>query len=279
MKKLIQAFFKMLFIVGTIFCALRYLADFSYKQSVVLTVVAFLFYLVRVPPREVKPPFVPYGIFIKPNFGAILSDLELVKDTKEDWARVRAGIEKLPKEHWNIWDSGFSVSFIRSELIYNKASNSFATEVNLYASLDPIVTLREGQRVEENPIISPFSPSLQLEPGNYGYRLRVTLLDWYWDKVKNKEAFKGLDVDGDEMSGTVDVLLAIIPYEEFGIYFSSKPGDSGESYKTALQRRAEARSRYGWKGKSKSDRYGNETDADRSNTIEHRYFSVSHWDL
>jgi hypothetical protein len=192
---------------------------------------------------------------------------------------VRAGIEKLPKEQWNIWDSGFSLSFIRPGLIYDRASNSFATEVNLYASLDPIVTLREGQKVEENPIISPFSPSLRFEPGNYGYRLRVTLLGWYWDKVKNKEVFKGLDVDGDEMSGTVDVILAIIPYEEFGVHFWVGPGDSGEAHKAALQRREEARSRYGLKGKPKSDSYGNETSADHSNTIEHRYFSVSHWDL
>lgn len=279
MKNLLQAIVKMLFIVGAIFSAFRYLADFSFKQSGVLTVIAFLFYLMRVAPREAKPPFVPYGIFVKPNFPAILADLELVKNTKEDWARVRAEIEKVPKEQWNIWDSGFSLSFVRPGLIYNKASNSFATEVNLYASLDPIVTLREGQKVDENPIIKPFSPSLELRQGNYGYRLRVTLLGWYWDRVKNKEMFKGFDVDGDEMSGTVDVLLAVIPYEEFGIYFVSEPGASVEAYNDAIGRRAEARSRYGWKGKPKSDSYGNETGADRSNTIEHRYFNMSHWDL
>jgi hypothetical protein len=279
MNKILLSVLKVLVVAGAIFCTLRYLAEFSGRQSVVVTVVATLFYLMRLPLGGEKPVFVPYGMFVKPNLGTILTDLELVKDTKEDWARVRAGIEKLPKEQWNIWNNGFSISFITPELIYDKAANGFVTEVNLYASLDPIVILRDGQKLEDNPIISPFSPALLVERGYGGYRLRIVLLDWYWEKVKNKEALKSLDADGDPMRGTVDVLLTIIPDEEFGVHFGVGPGDSGEAYKAAVHRRREVRSRYGWTGKSRNDEYGNETDADRSNTIEHRYFSVSHWDL
>jgi hypothetical protein len=42
------------------------------------------------------------------------------------------------------------------------------------------------------------------------------------------------------------------------------------------QAKSKASSRYGWKGKSQSDMHGNETGADRSDVIEHKYLSVSH---
>jgi len=50
---------------------------------------------------------------------------------------------------------------------------------------------------------------------------------------------------------TVEVLLAVIPYEEFGVHISSvMPGDSLKAYKDAVKRRAEARKRFGWKGEA-----------------------------
>jgi hypothetical protein len=50
----------------------------------------------------------------------------------------------------------------------------------------------------------------------------------------------------------VEVLLAVIPYEEFGVHISSvMPGDSLKAYKDAVKRRAEARKRFGWKGEAK----------------------------
>src|SRR5260370_42322311 len=107
MSKILLSVLKILLIAAAIFCTLRYLAEFSERQSVVLTAVAILLYVLQLPLGGEKPAFVPYGMFVKPNLGAILTDMELVRDTKEDWARVRAGIEKLPKEQWNIWDTGF----------------------------------------------------------------------------------------------------------------------------------------------------------------------------
>jgi hypothetical protein len=76
---------------------------------------------------------------------------------------------------------------------------------------------------------------------------------------------------------TVEVLLAAIPYEEFGVHISSvMPGDSLKAYKDAVKQSAEARKRFGWKGEAETNIYERETPADESNTIEHKYCSVSH---
>ena len=180
-------------------------------------------------------------------------------------------------------DSGFSFSFITPQLIYQHGWNSFATELDLSANLEPVFTLRDGQEVEENSFIRPFSPRLQLDTWGIDYRLRITLLDWYWDKIKHKELFKGLgkfDVSEDKMCGTVEVLLAVIPSEEFAVHIPVMPGNSlkahKEAYKDAVKRRAEARERFGWKGEAETDIDDRETPEDESNTIEHKYFSVSH---
>jgi hypothetical protein len=155
------------------------------------------------------------------------------------------------------------------------------TNVDLYASLEPVVTLREDLEREVNPHID--CPTLQLLPGNYGYRLILKLPIWYWQKLEGTDLFRSiskLDVSKDQMCGTVEVVIAIIPYQEFDVHFSSDDADRVvEKYTKTVQARAEARSRYGWKGQSTKDIYGSETSAEFSNEVEHRYCTVSHSDL
>jgi hypothetical protein len=99
--------------------------------------------------------------------------------------------------------------------------------------------------------------------------------------VKDKETFQGISKPPvrDQMRGTVTVVLAIIPSEEFDVHFWAVPGDSGKAYQDAYNRRAEARSRHAWEEKTEAGTHGTEMPERRSNRANHKYFEVSHWEL
>lgn len=280
MKNFLLSAVKAIVYIGILFCLLRFLGGFSDKQSILLALLfyaALLWILLAI--REHK--FVPFSVFVSPNLYNILLDFDLVKPSEDGWAEIRAGVEKLSKERWNIWSNkGFSFSFITRELIYNKDWHSFSTEeVDLNASLEPAVIVREKEKADS--MFRDYTPYLNLTSGrDYDCILKLTLLDWYWEKIKSKDVLKTIpknDVSVDRMCGTVDVIIARVSPEEFGVHFLMKPGvDSMEAYNNAVKRRKEARARFGWKGKSRSDMYGNETGEDRSDEVEHRYCSVAH---
>jgi hypothetical protein len=276
---------KELLVIAALFCLLRYVAAFSATQSALLSLSLFVLYAMIHSLRAANVPFVPYSVFVVPNLYVILGDFDLGKDTEEWRAELRSGIAELPQAPWNIWKSGFSVSFITPELIYKNGWNSFASELSAYASLEPVAIGNDGEveiqrkGKEEDGLFRLISPSLYLERAGDGYKLSIDLREHYWKKVRHKEVFKGIadrDVRIDHECGSARIPLATIPYEEFSVYFSVKPGDLGKAYQDAIKRRAEARKRFAWGGKSEKDAYGHETMADDSDTVEHRYCSVSH---
>jgi hypothetical protein len=261
-----------------LFLLLRYVANFSDRQSLLLAFIAVGLHsgLAQLQPRKQRP-FVPYSVFVRPKFRAILKDFDLINDTDENWAKLSREIQHLPKQPWNIWESGLSISFLTPQLKYRRAWNDFVTTVDVHASLEPVFTLREGLNREPNPNID--SPSLRLLPGNYGYRLILELRDWYWDKIKQKEAIKSIpesNVSRDQICGSMQVAIAVIPYQEFDVHFWAEPDEPFEKLKKVFQTRAQARSRFGWQGQPQRDGYGRETSADSSNEVEHRYFTLTH---
>jgi hypothetical protein len=276
-----KRFIKWLALFVLLFALFRYLAFFSDRQSLLMAfILVGLYERLSELAKQKQVPFVPYSLFIRPNYHTILIDFGLLKDAKDNWAELWDAIRKLPKKPWNIWETGLSISFVTPSLKYRPAWNDFMTKVDLYASLEPVVTLREHLDREVNPYID--CPSLQLLPGNYGYRLILKLPIWYWQKLEGTDLFRSiskLDVSTDQMCGTVEVVIAIIPYQEFDVHFSFYDAGGVEKYTKTVQARAEARSRYGWKGQSKQDIYGNETSAEFSNELEHRYCTVWHSDL
>jgi hypothetical protein len=262
------------------FCLLSFLGGFSEVQSIVLALLlCVVFSRTSLATRETK--FVPFSVFVAPELHKILQDFDLVKDTDEGWEEFRQGRDKLPKEEWNIWKTmGFSFSFTTPELIYKQNWNNFSTErVDVTASLKPAVIVREKE--EPDSMFRKYSPRLNLTAGREsGCILSLTLLDWYWEKIKRKEILKSIpqsDVSLDHMCGTMDIILARIPPQEFDVYFPPMKGGSGrDAYGKAVQRRKEARARLGWKGKSRRDMCGNEPGEDRSDEAEHRYCTVAH---
>jgi hypothetical protein len=265
-----------------LYCLLSFLGGFSDKQSILLALLLFAAFS-RNSLAIGEQKFVPFNVFVAPDLHNILQDFELAKPTEEGWAEIRAGIEKLSKEHWNIWhNKGFSFSFITRELIYDKDRRSFSTEeVDLAASLEPAVIVREKEKSDS--IFRDYIPYLSLTSAlNNGCILRLTLPDWHWNKIKDKEILKSIPqsgVDCDPMCGTIDLILARVPPQEFGVYPVMRGAwdkNVVDAYNKAVQARKEARARYGWTGKAHRDMYERETDADHNHEAENRYCTVAH---
>jgi hypothetical protein len=254
--------FKTVLFALVLFCSFLFLAGFSEAQSLVLTVIVVGFYIElrwRTIPADV--PFVPYRVFVEPNLHLIATDFALVEDTAEAWNQIWIEIEKVPKAPWNLWHrgSGFSFSRFSPELVYNNRSNTFATKVKLWASLELIaLPFREGRQDMQD--IYPLSPALSL--GEYG--ISIELVKWHWDKIRHNPAFKEIDQEKDVhvSESTVEVHLATIPYREFDPHFV-KTGtlDFKDKYEQAIKRRKESRDKFGWKGKDQTGRYGEDIPA------------------
>lgn len=274
MKRVLIRICKTLLLAGVIFCSFFFLAGFSEVQSLVLMAFAMLGYAELRSRTKQDAPFVPYHVFVEPKLHLMATDFALIEGTGRTWEQVWTEIDKLPKAPWNLWHrgSGFSFSRLSPELVYDNGSNRFATETHLWATFEPIA-LAWIEGTQDHP---PLSPALRLVDD----RLSIELMTWHWEKIRHNVAFRDINQEKDvyrlgEGGRTVQVHLATIPYGEFYPHFVKNFGDEDfvERYNLAIKRRAESREEHGWKGKA-HDYEG--IPADRSNVIEHKYFTLSH---
>jgi hypothetical protein len=183
MQNVLRKLIKLLVFFVVLFAGLIYLGGFSAAQSIAL---AFLFCVVWAfvgLRTQEKLPFVPFEVFIRPKFRAIARDFELVQDLEEEWAKLWKAIEELPDEPWNIWNSGFAFSVITPQLVFQHGWNRFATEPKMSASMEPVVTLRDGQQVDEGSFLRPFSPRLELGASADGYRIKLIVIEDLWNRI------------------------------------------------------------------------------------------------
>jgi len=106
-----------------------------------------------------------------------------------------------------------------------------AEELDVGATLAPAVIVRDHEAPDS--MFRNYSPHVSLRTGlDFGCILQLTLLDWYWDKIKTSEILETIpksDVSQDRMCGTVDVILARIPPEEFGVHQAMAGGYVSET--------------------------------------------------
>jgi hypothetical protein len=282
MNRLLLAAVKAIISIAVLYGLLSFLAGFSDKQSVLLALLFYGVYSSLSTLSSVKQTkFVPFSVFVAPSLVNILQDFDLVKARDEDWAEIHKGIEKLSEKDWNIWHpQGFVFYFLTEKLIYDQDHRTFsAEELDLHASLAPAVIVRDHEAPDS--MFRNYSPHLSLRAGlDFGCILQLILPDWYWDKIKTSEILKTIpasDVSEDHMCGTIDVILARIPPEEFAVHQAMGGGYSKDADQQAVQNRKQARTHFGWKGKTSSgDMYGNKTDGDHNDQAEHRYCEVTH---
>src|SRR6266568_1760826 len=128
MKNFLLRAAKAIVYIVALFGLLRFLGGFSDKQSILLSLLFYVALSERSHQLQ-EEKFVPFSVFVIPNLHNILQDFDLVKTTDAGWGEIRQGIEKLSKEHWNIWNNkGFLFSFITPDLIYNKDWHAFSTK-------------------------------------------------------------------------------------------------------------------------------------------------------
>ncbi len=272
------------FFIALFFTVLYFAANLPGRQSAVLAAILYVPCWMAFESGRQPRPFSPYWVSVAPNLHRIVTDFELAEDTEESWAELRVKITELADSPVNIWRSeAFTFSVITPDLTYQHGWNSFTTEVDCYASLQPIVQLRPGQKSKRDSPFGEFSPSLELDKTGAGYRITLTILDSHWDKIKDRPVLKTLDphcISHDQMSGAVEIVIVTIPDEEFAVHFRIMPEEYGRKSKKLsskmFNRRAAARARWGWTGQPETGRYETELPPDESNTVEHRYATVRH---
>jgi hypothetical protein len=161
---------KALFGIGALCCVLWYVADFSLIQSVVLTIFGFALYSMFLALRDVSKPIVPYRIHVMPRWYELVHDFGFVADD-EAWGTLWEEIEKIPREPWNVWQSGFSASLITPDLFFIHGWNYFSTRLDSHVSLEPVAIDWEFKTPATH---RPYSPSLHLE-GSYGYTYTLSI--------------------------------------------------------------------------------------------------------
>ncbi len=274
------------FIIVLLFCILWLAAGFSGRQSLVLAAFGGLVFAMFLWFQE--PPFVPYCVRVYPNVRSILTDFFLLEDTKEAWREMEEVIKRIPlRYHYtNVWEYGFSISFVTPKLIYDNLGMRFRTKVEMRARLDPSGWGIYEREEDEDEVLAEIVARLLSEQislfvkenwrGYPGYSLGVVLRKEYWKKVQHNEALKGIperDIESIGEGGSdVEVRLAIIPNDEFKAYRPVGP-NSLAAYESLWRSAKEARARYGWNEPEERWRSTNWF------KIEHRYFKVDHWAL
>jgi hypothetical protein len=250
--------------------------------------------------------FVPREVSIRPNFHTILDDFELVEDTEQSWGQLVRNIDRIPKTLWNIWGGpspkaridgpyggGFSFTFISPSVIHNPQSNNFASEVDFTASLQPVGIRRELLGSDAGEVLfDEYHPWLNLRSAGDGYRLSIEIPESRWSTIRNKDVLKQiadkdlprhvLQGDLESWSPSVEIPLAVVPYEEFEVHFAEGAcplryqlprswSYIQNRFNEALEKRTKARVRYGWKGAARPP--------EPFNCAEHRYCLVAYWSL
>jgi hypothetical protein len=231
--------------------------------------------------------FVPYRAGIRVHLPHVLTDFDLaslviLEGGGWDWQHeLEAGIAALPPGRWNIWHSPFNLEVISPALVYHCEKRYFATRVRMSATLSPLQITQDNQVViTHEDLLTSFPPRLSLV-GSVGglLELKITLPNPYWEQVRHKGALKDLLASFQPFSNDVEVTLAVIPPEEFGV-ISRWRASGREARQDAVRRRAEARVRFGWKGEAQKETdYTSSETADASNSIEHKYAMVWHSEL
>jgi hypothetical protein len=279
MKRIISKLIAFLLVAGVCLLILIYIADFSPRQSVVLTLILMLIgrYVgeelrrlnERMEKMSEKPAyrFVPYHIQIYPQWQQLLIDFKLIGNA-EEWEQIKGAVyEALPYgisctmlQKQNEWGEG---------LIYRgPILGSFVRTFEFEDVIAPI-------QFEE----APKKLRLFVRSEEDGYALGIVVPEKWWDRVKGS-CPKPLKEKSGDMWYKTELILATLSYAEFGRYWRPENGvgagnltmpepqfttDEEWSQQISSQR-DEQRIKLGWK----------EAEYGGPDRIEHIYFEVVH---
>jgi hypothetical protein len=141
----IKVLAKELAFLAAFYAGARYLGEFTLRQSVALTFVAWIGYELYAKlnaSRRVEKVFEPFSVSIYPNWYELLSDFKLI-GSMEQWHRLRGEAERVPALEYNVFRSGFLFTVLRPPsdqgllpgLTYWNNRKVFLSEVELSESI------------------------------------------------------------------------------------------------------------------------------------------------
>ncbi len=258
-----------------LFFLLFYLAAFPPRQSIALALlVAWLFRAVT--HAGSKPParFRPYWVRATPNWLQILSDYKLLAN-QEEWVALQSAMEKLSDSENSEAVQGFLYTVVQHSsdgermLLYLDRRNGFKSEVNFVEYLRPFGPQQEVWPKSLEHIAGLGAFMKWGTDGGYDLGIRVEM-EW-WEKLK-PSCPPVLREDIDHPCGRVNLTLAILPYNEFQMYWDPIEFGTGKHIDRLWAGIKEARDRHKWLEK-KSDW---EWKYHEPKALSHKYYDVLH---
>lgn len=274
--------------IGLPFLTSYFLADFSLKLSFALSIIFWLFFARTQQIWEylaVQERFEPFRVQVTPKWAELLRDYKLV-ESREQLREVFARAREQPAR-FNVLSHGFTFTVLRPTpgwtdfrgLLYLDNHERFASAVDLLSrvagedsDLDRVVN------DDDRPRIPGTSLSAFVRWGtDGGFDLGIEVNDDWWkqfcDTAGNKE-LTTIKTHHDHLCGTVRLIIATLPYGEFGMYLGSEEY-SLKRAEREQQERDSILATFGWKRHEETDEETRHV-FDPPNEIEHKYFMVSH---
>jgi hypothetical protein len=287
-KVLAKVLIKSLVFVAALYACFRYLGDFSSQQSAVLAFVGWVGYGLYEKlnvSRRVDNVFSPFCVSILPNWYQLLSDFRLIR-SEEQWHRLDNASDKVSADNYSVFHRGFVFTVIKPAgdegllpgLTFWDNRKTFLSELELSES---IIEVRDESAFrlhlgEEHPYFKhprwAGLPEVYFKWGVGGYELGLEVQDNWWEELCNSgeigELAK-LQQHRDHPCGTTKLVIATLPYSEFGVYYQNRGYDQIKKQQAARDKQLEAN---GWKRKIEGD----SEIRDPWSHIKHKYFTVSH---
>lgn len=272
----------LLLLVGFYAC-FNYLAEFSIKQSIALSIVCFLVYdSIRAlrARNEIEGEFTPYMVDIRVNWFNLLSDYKLIH-SEEQYKRLCVVLEAKPNSpiscgYWLTVIQPPSKNSGSFGLMYWNNHKSFQNQLDLTESICEVhndYSYPQKQHPNlDHPVFSDL-PRFNIRCTRSGFYFGLTVnLDWWELVTKANPGLKKPSDNHSHLCGTAAIFLGALPLAAFQEYYGSI--DYGKLNKF-LEAQSKELAATGWTIKRDTDSEIRDPWAH----LEHRYFSVSHREI
>lgn len=292
--------------VVVVFYLLRNVAEFSLSQSLTLAaLLSVIVYVARLPYLGLKAAgdqeqnFRPFYLKVAPKWNEFLLDFKLVKDDEEFTELLRtasAGTEEdesTSAPQFNVLQECMMFTFLKSKplnlqsaLIYYNNYSCFLSKIKIEEiisgikigkGLDDVYIGKGSLPPDTGAWTFPLrNPAVYIKHGAGCFELGLELPENWWEWVckVNPELGK-YKSDIDHLTGSVTVMVATLPYDEFCWYWDI--GEYSLEDTTRInEHRINALAESGWKRMKPPDL---EVPVDFPEWIEHKYFTVEHREI
>ncbi len=230
-------------VAAALYVILRYLCDFSVRQSVVLDLLGYLVFELYASQRS-RRAFSPFRVVIQPNWHPLLWDFKLVNN-EEEGRRFDEAIGRVPASEYNVYRSGIFFTVIAPPsdegwppgLTWNNRNEFRSTgefSETLVGFEDKFITPDTLRAFPDRVLTDLFSPALKqpkiyFKWGRDGYELGLDLQTQWWKHLCETGEIGDLaNVKAQTVNGggspfdRTRLVLATLPYSEFSIYYRKK---------------------------------------------------------